>query len=467
VAARPRLDLSEPVLVELGPDQPHPIDLRWVNELTANLRGHAMVRPEDNLFILLPNRPFKLNKSAAALLDAMINREAPVQQILRQAGDTPEKRRELHVFFADLQDLAAGRLGEGRGRLAVTQQPFSADFCRYPVLSELAVTYRCNLKCAFCYASSPALQRQPNGQQAELTTAEAGRILECIRRDARCPSVSFTGGEPTLRRDLPDLTRRAKAVGLRVNLISNGTLLDARLTNALAKAGLDSAQISLEGPSAETHDAAVGCSGAFGRLWGGVERLRDVGVTVHTNTTVTRANIGLLSAVIDLIAARGLDKLTMNLMIPCGSAIGRPDLTVRYSEIGPAALAARTYARQLGLTMVWYSPLPLCLFNTAAHGFSNHGCAAADGLLHVNPAGDVLPCSSFPPSGALGNLLRQPFRAIWDSPAARHYREKQMMPALCRTCGKNQICQGACVLYWNQLGRDELPGEPPWPMNDE
>jgi MoaA/NifB/PqqE/SkfB family radical SAM enzyme len=81
-----------------------------------------------------------------------------------------------------------------------------------------------------------------------MSTAEVERVLRIIRQEAQVPSVSFTGGEPTLRDDLPHLVRVAADLGLRVNLISNGGALTTERVARLAAAGLDSAQISLEGP---------------------------------------------------------------------------------------------------------------------------------------------------------------------------------------------------------------------------
>jgi radical SAM protein with 4Fe4S-binding SPASM domain len=285
---------------------------------------------------------------------------------------------------------------------------------------------------------------------------EVCRVLDVIHHDARCPSVSFTGGEPTLRAGLARFVRHAKALGLRVNLISNGQRLDGRRVAELAQAGLDSAQLSLEGPTPEVHDALVGRPGAFTRLWSALEELRRRGVRVHTNTTVSRRNLDRLEAIVDLVAARGLPRLTMNLVIPCGSAGGNPGLTVSYSEAGEHVLRVRARAEARGVELVWYSPLPLCLFNTIAHGLGNRGCAAADGLLHVNPAGDVLPCSSFEHGESLGNLLRQPFAEVWASSSARYLREKRMMPPRCAECPDAAACQGACVLYWRAVGLGEL-----------
>jgi radical SAM protein with 4Fe4S-binding SPASM domain len=290
---------------------------------------------------------------------------------------------------------------------------------------------------------------------------EVCRILAVIRRDARCPSVSFTGGEPTLRPGLPGLVSHAKGLGLAVNLISNGQLLDGRLCDDLAVAGLDSAQLSLEGPDAGLHDSLVGRAGAFARLWEAVERLRSRGVRVHTNTTVNRRNVDRLEEIADLAAARGMERLTMNLMIPCGRAAGEPGLRVAYSEAGGHVLRVRARAEARGVGLIWYSPLPLCLFNTIAHGLGNRGCAAADGLLHVAPSGDVLPCSSFPADESLGNLLHEDFEKIWQSARARFFRGKRMMPPGCAGCAEADACQGACTLYWRAAGLSELGGRTP------
>jgi radical SAM protein with 4Fe4S-binding SPASM domain len=457
-----------PLLVEVSPGQPHPIDLRWVDELMASARPQLMVRPEDELLILVPNTPIKLNRTAIRLLVSLVDEHKGIAEVLAREGDTPRRRAEIHAFFTDLKAWLEGRLGEGEGRRAVVVEPFSADYCRYPVLSEIALTYRCNLSCGFCYAGC-GVSGVPAGWSEErvMSDDEVCRVLDVIRRDARCPSVSFTGGEPTLRPALARFVRHAKSLGLRVNLISNGQRLGERRAGELAEAGLDSAQLSLEGPGAELHDALVGKPGAFDRLWQGLEHLRGRGVRVHTNTTVTRRNVDRLEAIVDLVAERGLSRLTMNLVIPCGTAGGDASLHVPYGEAGAVVRRLRERADARGVQLVWYSPLPLCLFNTVAEGLGNRGCAAADGLLHVSPAGDVLPCSSFGHHESLGNLLRQPFEEVWQSRAARFFRAKQMMPAACIGCGEAAFCQGACVLYWRQLGLAELGGSaaerPPLP----
>ncbi len=458
---RPDPATPGPLPVHLSVDQAHPIDLGWVDELVTRARDHLEVRPEDELLILVPNRPVKLNATALRVLHAMVHEGLGIAAVLRREGDGVERRRRLHEFFTDLRAWLDGSLGEGVGRRAVEHRPFSVGYAALPVLSEVALTYTCNLSCAFCYAGCAA-GGLPEGWTEERTLSDDDvcRVLEVIRQDARCPSVSFTGGEPTVRPALPRFVAHAKGLGMKVNLISNGLLLDDARCDALADAGLDSAQLSLEGPTAAIHDDLVRRPGAFDRLWAAARRLRERNIRVHTNTTLNRRNLAHAAAIVEEAARRGHDRLTMNLVIPCGAAAGQDDLWVPYSEIGDTLLTVAERARELGLLFVWYSPIPLCRFNTAAHGLGSPGCAAADGLLHVDPAGDVLPCSSFRHTESLGNLLERPFREIWQSRAARFFRAKEMTPPGCAGCSSRAVCQGACPLYWREVGLRELGGDP-------
>jgi radical SAM protein with 4Fe4S-binding SPASM domain len=148
-------------------------------------------------------------------------------------------------------------------------------------------------------------------------------------------------------------------------------------------------------------------------------------------------------------------------MIPCGRAAGDRGLRVGYAEAGNHVLRVRARAEARGVELIWYSPLPLCIFNTIAHGLGNRGCAAADGLLHVGPSGDVLPCSSFTTDESLGNLLHQGFEEVWHSARAHFFREKRMMPPGCAGCPDADACQGACVLYWRAAGHSELARRTP------
>jgi radical SAM protein with 4Fe4S-binding SPASM domain len=334
---------------------------------------------------------------------------------------------------------------------SVRTTPFGSHEVRFPVLSEIALTYRCTHRCSFCYASAG-----PRGSRAEeLSTAQVRRLIDRIFDEAHVPTISFTGGEPTLRRDLPELIAYAKAKGMRVNLITNG-IRCARpaYAAALKEAGLDSAQVSLEAAEAGTHDAITKVPGSFGRSVLGVRNLRAAGVHTHTNTTICPENKHRVLDLVDFaVDALGSEYLSMNMVIRTGAAVAADDpspRTIEYSEIGDLLLPLIERARTRGLRLVWYSPVPYCLFNPVLAGIGSNSCAAADGLLSIGPSGQVLPCSSF--EEGIGNLLEQRFEDVWHSRAALYWRRKEFLPPVCQSCDLKRICCGACPLYWDDVG---------------
>jgi len=452
-------------------------DLAWIDGFVSSVRPYVRVRLEDGVLIKLPAEVFQLNAQALDLLDRTLRGE-PISRTLAalRVESDAERLFQIHSFFCDVRDLLSGHLGDGSGRAATDVSPYAGSFTRYPVLAEIALTYQCNQACSFCYAgcgtagATPghaARERHPRricaGRTARdplrsaMTRDEVFEVIDRIARDGRVPSVSFTGGECTLRPELPDFIRRARARGLRVNLITNGVLCASNdLVERLAAAGLTSAQVSLEGPTAEIHDRLTGRPGAFQRCLRGIRNLKDAGLHVHTNTTICEENAEHLTGIIDLAGRLELRQVSMNQAIPAGtSKLARNARSrIAYSRIGPYVLRARDHADRVGLRFHWYSPTPFCIFNPIAHGLGNKGCAACDGLLHVSPSGEVLPCSSF--SRGVGSLLEAGFERVWFGRRARWFREKRMAHRICRTCEHFKLCQGACTLYWSGLGLAEL-----------
>ncbi len=428
-------------------------ELSWIDGFLRSVKPYLFVREEDSLLILPPNQAYRLNPTALEILESALG-GVPVAEAMGRMASDPAARLDVHRFFCDLRSLVSGCLGEGAGRLAVERTPFRRPFNTLPVLSEIAVTYRCNLRCAFCYASAGDARAEA---WQELDAKGIARILETIRWKAKVPSVSFTGGEPAVRADLPDLVREAKGLGLRVNLITNGTLLGRDLVRRLADAGLDSAQVSVEGESAAVHDRLTGVAGSFDSTLKGIANLKDRGITCHTNTTINKLNAEGAPGIVRLAAGLGMTRISMNMAIPCGSLLSRgAGLAVKYSEIGPTVLACRDAARRAGISFLWYSPTPYCVFNPLAERLGNKSCAACDGLLSVAPDGSVLPCSSL--MEPVGNILRTEFGEVWHSASAKFWAGKRYADSECRSCGAFEACAGACPIYWRAFGNSEIRG---------
>ena len=430
-------------------------ELAWVDEFIANVKPYIFVRLEDNLLIKRPNSAFKLNPMGARLLYALVQGK-PIRRLLKKIGREPQKQKEILDFLLAVKQQLEGNLDEFNLNPAVEIAPFEMGFSKLPVLSEIALTYRCNLECRFCYAGCNCTAN-PARSGDEMTPAQVKTVLRKIFRQAKVPSVSFTGGEPTLVPELPRLIAYAKKLGMRVNLISNGVLIDKKMAKRLASCGLDSAQVSLEGVTARTHEAIVQKKGVFEKTIAAVGHLKEAGILTHTNTTINRAN---LLECLDFPAfvkeELGADRFSMNLIIPSGSSSINDHLLVKYSEVGSLLEKIMANSATYGVEFMWYSPVPMCMFNSVAHGLGNKGCSACDGLISVAANGDILPCSSF--ADSVGNLLAEDFAAIWESPKATNYREKYLAHAMCKECDEFAVCNGACPLYWQHLGFDELEG---------
>lgn len=418
-------------------------NLVWVDDFIKSIKRYVFLREEDNAMIIIPNQVYSLNKTGFKILKFLLS-GGRIKNMEKSLDE--RKKEDLFYFFCDLRALLTGCLRENEKRKAVEHIEYREDFFIYPVISELALTYKCNLNCKFCYAGSQNTLK-------ELNTEEMKEILKKIRNQAKVPFVSFTGGEPLLRKDIFELISYAEKIDLRTNLITNGTLINKRLAEKLKKAGLESAQVSLEGPE-KVHDELTGIKGSFEKTIKGIENLKEHGIRIHTNTTLNRVNIPHVFELINIIKSLGLDKFSMNLVIPCGSADKYKDIWVKYSEIGEVIKKIKDYSNKKGLKFIWYSPLPFCVFNPVKESLGGKGCAALKGLLSIDPEGNIIPCSSF--YEPVGNLLKENFEKIWFSPKSGFYRKREFADEECKKCELFEKCTGACILYFRKIGYGEI-----------
>ena len=439
-------------------------DVSWIDGFIDNVRPYVFVRSEDNLLIKLPNQATKLNPQGVWILSELLGGKS-IHSVFERVGRERQKLRDIVLFIHRVKQYLEGSLDEFSQSAAVEIKPFDLRFSRLPILSEIAVTYRCNLRCTFCYAGCNCTAN-PSGDNREMTATQIREVLCDIYGKAKVPSVSFTGGEATLRKDLPDLVEYAANLGMRVNLITNGVLVTDALARDLASAGLASAQVSLEGVCPETHEALTQVPGSFRKTIDSVRCFSDAGIRVHTHTTINRDNLPECTEMARFVKRElKRERFSMNVLIPAGSATLAQRLIVSYTELGPYIEEIIDAARRESVEFMWYSPTPMCLFNPLAHQLGNKGCSACDGLISVAANGDVLPCSSC--NDPVGNLLTGDILEIWNSQKARWYRNKQFARKECQRCEDFPICNGACPIYWRELGYQELESREPIKFEEE
>ncbi len=176
-----------------------------------------------------------------------------------------------------------------------------------PPRMDLAMTYRCNNNCYFCYTGGPQ-------KVTELNTADWKKVLDKLWNSG-IPQVVFTGGEPTLRDDLVELIDYGQEFV--TGLITNGRKL-AHLSPDLKRVSLDYVQVSLESHLPQVHDKMVGVNGAWKETCDGIREAIRSGLEVITNTTLTRDNLALFPELIETGPALGLKVMACNTLICSG-----------------------------------------------------------------------------------------------------------------------------------------------------
>ncbi len=182
---------------------------------------------------------------------------------------------------------------------------FRLFFSGGPGLCQIAVTNACNARCRFCSF--------PQVKAAEVVMAEAPRLLEGLAALSRRGFyfVTFTGGEPLLYPSLLSALARARDLGLKTILVTNGALLTPRLLGELAKAGLDYLIISLDAGSAAAHDEHRGLPGLTDHIRDIVPLARLAGLFPVASVTLSRL-IDDLEALLGFVSSLGFDGLTFS-----------------------------------------------------------------------------------------------------------------------------------------------------------
>ncbi len=418
-----------------------------IKEIFYSIKDKVYVREEDNTIIVLPNQVYSLNESGIKIFKFLEKSKGQLEKILeKRKKDEKEKIvNDIENFLTSIESLIKEEIREDDSA-GIAFEEFKKGFYTYPVLSEFAITHRCNLRCKFCYLK--------NYNTPEMDTKKAKRIIYKLKNEAKVPFVSFTGGEPLLRKDLEELVEYANSIGLKVNLISNGTLLTREKVKALKSAGLRSAQISLESPEKEIHNLLTGAL-SFDKTVSGIKNLVSEGIYVHTNTTINQLNYKSMYRYPKFIKENlGIKKFSANIIIPVGTAKEHPELWIDYANIGPIIDRIKEEAEKYGVEFIWYSPLPYCIYNPISKSLGSKSCAACHGLVSIDPEGFINPCSSYPER--VGNWLKKDFKKIWFSKEALYFRNMEYLPEICQNCEYREICAGACPLYWKERGYGEL-----------
>lgn len=285
---------------------------------------------------------------------------------------------------------------------------------------ELVLGFRCNCRCVFCVVD-PAVAGQA------MSTAEAVRHLQESRRGG-ATAVDFGGGEPTLRRDLPELARTAKRLGYRrIGIKSNGLrLCYPDYVEKLMRAGVREFSVPVWGHAPAVHDALAQTQGAFEMLEMGVKHIVDFGGGIEADVLLTTKSIPHLQELVGHFASIGVRRFQLWLFCLFGSNHTGAELLPTMTAAGRAIVetAAALKGRRLRLST---THIPACFLRPREDLYSN----IADQRLTI-----VTPGGSFPAEAS-------PFEAGHQA-------------AACAGCARVESCAGLRPEYLERFDSGEI-----------
>lgn len=416
-------------------------------------RIHLRLDPGgEGTLIVNASSVMRLNPTAAFMAWLILEgtEEKKAVKALRDRYRVPEKqaREDYSSFILHFSSLTDGACPIHELELDAVM-PFSARPTA-PYRMDLAITYRCNNDCAHCYNA-----RARNFP--ELTTEQWFGVLDQLW-ELGVPHIVFTGGEATLRNDLPALIRHAEANGQITGLNTNARrLMDMDYVKELVDAGLDHVQITVESCVPDIHDEMMRAKGAFRQTIAGVNNVLRSPLYVMTNTTMLRTNVHTIPATLDFLADLGVPTVGLNALIYSGSGL-TVGTGLRESELQPILNIATQKTGQRGQRLIWYTPTQYCEFDPTANNLGVKGCTAALYSMCIESNGNVLPCQSY--YHPLGNILTDSWDSIWNHKLSVQLRERQSLPAKCEGCPVVAECGGGCPLTAEGYRQENLVNLP-------
>ncbi len=380
-----------------------------------------------------------------------------------------------HMTGAPMPEAARRAMTERRahdGRL------IDANFDLAPFTIAWEVTRACAFSCKHCRAEAQP-QRDPN----ELTTEEAFSLIDQIREFGD-PILVLTGGDPMMRRDLYDILHYAVQKGLRTSLTPTTTRLVTREALARVKdAGVRRVAVSLDGPTAQVHDAFRGFSGSFEIARRIIKNVADVGLSLQINTTVSRYNVNLLDQMAELVGRSNVVQWSLFFLVPTGRANAADMISPEEHEqvfhwlhdvsknasFDIKSTAAPAYRRVvIQQQRAMQGPLAS---TTRAPALAGAGYRYADGLgrpakgvndgngfCFISHTGDVCP-SGFLPLSA-GNVRDRSLVDIYrNAPLFRRLRDTSALKGKCGRCEFRDVCGGSRARAY-AITRDPLAEDP-------
>ena len=295
----------------------------------------------------------------------------------------------------------------------------------------------------------------------ELSTVEGKELIDQIAA-LKVPVFVLTGGDPIKRPDLFELIEYARLVGVRVSLTPSATpLLTRDVVVRLKEAGVARLAVSMDGASAETHDAFRGMSGSFARTLDAVRWANEIGLPVQVNTTFSRRNINEIDNIVALMEKLKISLWSVFFLVPTGRGKLNDLLNAEEFETVFAKVhnLSRTSSFDIKTTEAQHYRRYVLQQRVAerksgndavsgheravdAIGRAPRGLNDGKGFVFISHKGEVFPSGFLPVSA--GSIRRRSLAEIYrESPLFRNLRDTSKLEGKCGSCEFKQICGGS------------------------
>jgi 12,18-didecarboxysiroheme deacetylase len=383
------------------------------------------------------------------------------------------------LYCGTVEPSDALRYGRDSSRLPSHLLQFSKD--KRPVVV-WNVTRRCNLKCVHCYAHA-----KNTSFDNELSTDQGKQLIDDLA-EFGSPVMLFSGGEPLVRKDLPQLAAYAVEKGMRAVISTNGTLITPETARNLKKIGLSYIGISLDGME-EVNDRFRGVSGAFQSALEGIKNSQAAGIKVGLRFTINKFNVNEIPKIFQLLeemdiprvcfyhlvyAGRGSDLVNEDLSHEGSRAAldliidetrrlfnkGKPKevLTVDNHADGPYIYLRLLKENPTRAKEV----LELLKWNEGNNSGRGIGCVSWDGEVYAD---------QFWRHHSFGNIKDRPFSQIWmdtsETLMGKLKEKKKHVKGRCATCNWLDVCGGNFRVRAEAVSGDIWAPDPACYLTDE
>lgn len=334
---------------------------------------------------------------------------------------------------------------------------------------------RCNLACKHCYTSSGDVN-YPD----ELTTEQAYKVIDDLK-EYGVKVLILSGGEPLLRDDIYDISRRAKDLGFYVGLSTNGTKITEENIGIIKDIGYDYVGISLDGLN-ETHDHFRRKEGAFKEALNGIRLCKKHNIKVGIRYCLTQDTQDDLPKMLEFVEQENIDKFYMSHLNYSGRGYSNRKRDALHQTTRKGMDLIFKYAWDQAETN---SHREVVTGNNDADGAyflmwtkENHpehydliekklqrwgGNSTGVNISNIDNTGNVHP-DSFWWNYTLGNVLDRPFSEIWSDtsePMIKAMRQNpRQIKGRCDGCGYFGICNGNTRVRAYNLSGDFLQEDP-------